>query len=222
MKRAWSVAWATATVGLAVGCGDDVGVRSDAAAALGPDAGGVAFYDVVATFREPMTQPNDTIFTGAFSLDLTSKTVAGLAGSLTQSMTKVNGVYGGPMTTVALANQLSAVPVTLDGANGLLVTTFALPTTDTFAGGGFAPGGTQYYGLAEGLANNHNAYAMIFVNESDPTAPVTQGQLDKLSYADCTAGGMMMSSCMTGTSAAGYGAKGTMGGYPLSQVITKR
>ena len=169
-----------------------------------------------------MTQPNDTIFTGTFTFDSTSKTVSNLKGTLTESMTKVNGVYGGPMTTVALANQLSSVPATLDGASGLLVTTFALTTTDTFTGGGFAPGGTQYYGLLEGTPNNNNAYAMIFVNTTDPTVAPTQALLDKLAYADCTAGGMMMKSCMTGTSVSGYGAKGTMGGYPLSLVITKR
>jgi len=197
-------------------------VDSGTASVDSANLGSFAVYDVVATFREPMTQPNDTIFTGSFTFDSTSKSVSNLAGSLTESMTKVNGVYGGPMTTVTLANQLSSVPTVLDGASGLLVTTFALTTTDTFTGGGFAPGGTEYYGLLEGTPNNHNAYAMIFVNTTDPTAVPTQAQIDKLAYADCTAGGMMMSSCMTGTSVGGYGAKGTMGGYPLSLVITKR
>jgi hypothetical protein len=31
---------------------------------------------------------------------------------------------------------------------------------------------------------------------------------------------MMGATCMTGTSVAGYGDVGTMGGYPISQVIT--
>ena len=198
-------------------------VASDGMTSSAPASTGlVGFYDVVETFEEPMTQPNNTSFTGSFAFDSTSLTVANLTGSLTESMTKVNGVYGGPMTTVTLANQLSAAPVTLDGASGFLVTTFALTTVDTFTGGGFAPGGTQYYGLQEGTPNNHNAYAMIFVNSADPTATPTQAQIDKLAYADCTAGGMMMSSCMTGTSVAGCGAEGTMGGYPLSQTIIKR
>jgi hypothetical protein len=175
------------------------------------------FYSVVETFHEPMTQPNDTIFTGTFTYDSTNKTVTNLKGSLTQSMTMM-----GPMTTVALNNQLSSVPVTLGGINGLLVTTFALTTTNTFDGGGFAPGGTQYYGLTAGLPNNHNAYAMIFVNTTDPTTALTQAQIDKLAYADCTPGGMMMTTCMTGTTMAGYGRMGTMMGEPVSQVITKQ
>lgn len=198
-------------------------VASDGAASSAPATTGLlGFFDVVETFREPMTQPNDSIFTGSFTFDFAAGSVSNLAGSLTESMTKVNGTHGGPMTTVALANQLSAVPVVLDGANGLLVTTFALPTTDTFTGGGFAPGGTQYYGLLEGTPNNHNAYATIFVNTAEPTAAATQAQIDKLAYADCTSGGMMMKSCMTGTSVSGYGVKGTMGGYPLSQLIARR
>ena len=184
--------------------------------------GVLGFYNIVETFHEPMTQPNDTIFTGSFTYDSTSKTVANLTGSLTESMTKVAGVYASPMTTVPLPNQLSSVPVTLGGVDGQLITAFALPTTDTFDAGGFAPGGTQYFGLTAGTPNNHNAYAMIFVNTTDPTTPLTQAQIDKLAYADCTAGGMMMTSCMTGTTMAGYGRMGTMMGQPVSQVITKQ
>jgi hypothetical protein len=179
------------------------------------------FYNVVETFYEPMTQPNNTIFTGSFTYDSTNKVVSNLSGLLTEAMTMVNGVYGSPMTTVSLANQLSSAPVTLSGVNGLLVTTFALTTENTFNGGGFAPGGTQYYDLATATPN-YNAYAMIFVNTTDPTTAVEQAQINDLAYADCTAGGLMMTSCMTGTTAAGYGAAGTMGGYPITQVITKQ
>ena len=175
------------------------------------------FYNVVETFFEPMTQPNNTIFTGSFTYDSTNKAVSNLMGSLTEAMTMM-----GPMTTVPLIDQLSSVPVTLGGVDGLLVTTFALNTTNTFNGGGFAPGGTQYYGLSTGTPDNDNAYAMIFVNTTDPTTPLAQAQINDLAYADCTAGGMMGSTCMTGTSVAGYGTVGTMGGYPQSQVITKQ
>ena len=200
---------------------------SDAGSSAPAASGSLRFYTVVETFREPMTQPNDTIFTGSFTFDVTTRTVSHLAGALTQSMTKNGGVFGPPMTTVALAHQLSATPATLGGVEGLLVTTFALDGTDTFDPSGFAPGGTQYFGLAAGATNPKaggvgNAYAMIFVDTADPTAAPAQAQLDKLAYADCTAGGMMMTSCMTGTTVEGYGRKGTMMGYPLTQVITAR
>lgn len=67
--------------------------------------------------------------------------------------------------------------------------------------------------------NPGNAYALIFVPD-DPLVALTQAQINKLAYADCAPGGMMGAVCMTGTSAAGYGAIGTMSGYPVSQVIT--
>lgn len=213
-------------------------------------------YTVVETFYEPATQPNDSIFTGTFTFNATTGTVSGLTGSLTQSMTggsnsltggasSTGGHYGDvPMTLVALTHQLSVQPVTLDGVAGLLVTTFALPTTDTFFKGGigdlplndgWSPDvgvdvGGVYYGFptapnpyAGGVGN---AYAMIFVNISDPTAAPTPGQINRLAYADCTAGGMMGAVCMTGTAVAGYtgtgaGSVGTMGGYPKSQIIVR-
>ncbi len=193
-------------------------------------SGQLNFYSIVETFHEPMTQPNDSIFTGTFTFNATNHTVSNLKGSLTQSMTKADPTcvgtmmnpcaYGGPMTEVALGYQLSSVAATLGGVDGLLVTTFALNSTDVFDAGGFAPGGTQYYGLTAGTPNNHNAYAMIFVNTTDPTVALVQAQTDGLAYADCTAGGMMMTSCMTGTTIAGYGRKGTMNGEPVTQVIT--
>jgi len=199
-------------------------VVATSAAGSSPAAttGSLRFYSVVETFHEPMTQPNDTIFTGTFTYDTTGKTVSNLAGSLTQAMTMM-----GPMTTVTLAHQLSSAPATLGGVDGLLVTTFALPTTNTFDPSGFAPGGTQYYGLSTGAPNpsnggTGNAYAMICVDTSDPTAALAQAQIDMLAYADCTAGGMMGTTCMTGTTTAGYGRIGTMDGVPVSQVITEQ
>lgn len=173
-------------------------------------------YNVVETFDEPMTQPNNTIFTGTFTYDSTNNVVSNLMGSLTESMSKTN-----PMTTVSLSNQLSSVPATLGGVNGLLVTTFALTTTNTFNGGGFAPGETQYYNMSTDTPNN-NAYAMIFVNTTNPATALAQAQINYLAYADCTPGGMMGTTCMTGTTVAGYGALGTMKGYPLSQTITEQ
>jgi ABC-type Fe3+-hydroxamate transport system substrate-binding protein len=173
----------------------------------------ITTYNVIETFYEPDTQPDNSIFTGSFTYDSTNQTVSDLNGLLTEAMT------GPPMTTVDLVNQLSSVSNTTLG--GLLVTTFALTTTNTFNGGGFAPGGTEYFGFSTGTPNNHNAYAMIFVNTTDPTTALTQAQINKLAYADCTTGGMMGSTCMTGTTVAGYGSIGTMSGYPVSQTITK-
>ena len=176
-------------------------------------------YNVTETFYEPMTQPDNTIFTGSFTLDSTTNTVTSLSGYLTESMT------GSPMAVVHLTYQLSVVS---DGNGGLLVTTFALNSTNTFNGGGFAPGsgGGIYYGYltatSPAAGGPGNAYAIIDVNLSNPTSALTQSQIDKLAYADCTKLGMMGATCMTGTTVAGYGAVGSMSGYPFSQVIIKQ
>jgi hypothetical protein len=142
----------------------------------------------------------------------------------------MQGYPNDDMTWLSLNHQLSAVYDASLG--GLLVTTFLNSNTNTFStnpafGGtnGWAPGSTTgtYYGFptaSTGIANPGNAYAMIFVNTTNPLASLTQAQIDKLAYADCAPGGMMGATCMTGTTVAGYGETGTMGGYPVSQTIT--
>lgn len=199
-------------------------------------------YKVITTFKEPDTYPRNTLFTGSFVFDATTGTVSQLSGMLTESMTG-SGTGAAPyfdMTQVALAHQLSVLPDAALG--GVLVSTFRNSDTQTFwtglGGDGWTPDagvavGGLHYGYpskATGIANPGNAYAMIFVNTSDPTAALTPAQLARLAYADCVptapggmqnGGGMMGAVCMTGTSLAGYGAVGTMSGEPLSQVITK-
>jgi hypothetical protein len=189
----------------------------------------VTTYQVVATFHEPDTQPTDSIFVGSFALDSSTGEVSGLRGRLSESMTGGSTPYPhDSMTWLSLDHQLSAVPVTLGGEDGLLVATFLLDTTDTlssnptFAGtDGWAPGSGMglYFGYPG--PNPGNAYARIFVDPVDPLAALSQAQINKLAYADCTPGGMMGASCMTGTTVAGYGTLGTMSGYPVSQVTTR-
>jgi len=181
-------------------------------------------YNVTLTFLEPQTDPKNTIFTGTFLFDEHSNTVSDLRGFLTQSMTGTG--TGEPpfydMMQIELTHQLSVVADPVLG--GLLVTTFLNDNTNTLStmggGDGFTPG--TGFGLHYNFpgANPGNAYARIFVNTTDPTATLTQAQIDKLAYADCTPEGMMGSTCMTGTTVNGYGAIGTMDGYPVSQTIT--
>ena len=184
----------------------------------------MARYQVSATFDEPDTQPNNTVFTGTFSFDFSSQTVSGLAGTLSESMT------GPPMTLVSLQHQLASMPDST--GTGLLVSSFALSTTDTFvvANGnqGWLPGPAQYAryagfpsALNPAYGGVGNAYVQIFVNRNDPSRPLSQSQIDQLAYADCTSGGMMGAVCMTGTSAAVYGSAGSMSGYPLAQSVLR-
>ncbi len=186
-------------------------------------------YDVTAVFREPDTRPNDSIFIGSYMLDATTGEVSALQGRLSEAMT--GGMTPYPrdtMTWLPLEHQLSSVPVNVEGADALLVATFRLPNTNTLSAAakfdgsdGWSPGAGM--GLHFGYPDDNpgNAYARVFVNRGDPTATPTQAQLALLAYADCTAGGMMGATCMTGTAGAGYGTVGSMSGYPLSQTTTR-
>lgn len=184
----------------------------------------ITTYKVTETFLEPETQPSDSIFIGTFDFDNVSKTVSNLKGLLSESMSGSgeNAYPNDDMTWLSLNYQLSAVYDSTLG--GLLVTTFLNNSTNTFTNSSkvwqnWLPGvATKYYGSPDNTPAN--AYAMIFVNTTDPLAPLTQAQINKLAYADCTAGGMMGQTCMTGTTVAGYGRLGTMSGFPVSQTIT--
>ena len=188
----------------------------------------VTTYKVTETFFEPDTQPNDSIFIGTFDFDNATNTVSNLKGILSESMTGTSTGYpNDTMTWLSLDYQLSSVYDPVLG--GLLVTTFKNASTNTFwtglGGDGWSPqagvdAGGVYDGFPRTARNPGNAYAMIFVNTTNPLAVLTQAQIDKLAYADCAPGGMMGAVCMTGTTVAGYGAIGTMSGYPVSQVIT--
>jgi hypothetical protein len=186
----------------------------------------ITTYKVQETFYEPDTQPNNSIFVGSFTLNSTTGTVSNLKGILSESMTGGPNPYpGDSMTWLPLNYQLSSVYDPARG--GLLITTFKMNTTNTLStlggGDGWTPGtGFGLYYSFPSPTNPGNAYATIFVNTTNPTAALAQAQIDKLAYADCAPGGMMGSSCMTGTTVAGYGTIGTMSGYPVSQVITKQ
>ncbi len=183
-------------------------------------------YNVMQTFYEPETQPKNSYFIGSFDLDTHTGEVSNLKGKLSESMTGSTGYPGDDMTWLNLNYQLKSWRD--DVLGGSFVATFLNSNTNTFwtgAGGdGWSPqsgvdAGGVFYGFPKPANNPGNAYALIFVPDS-PLAALTQAQINKLAYADCAPGGMMGAVCMTGTTVAGYGAIGTMGGYPVSQTIT--
>ncbi|MBF4988179.1 PEP-CTERM sorting domain-containing protein [Methylophilus sp. 14] len=193
----------------------------------------VSTYNVTTTWFEPDTQPKNTYFVGSFTYDSATKTITGLAGQLSEAMTGSTnynpgtGVNGADdMTWLSLNHQLvSWYDASLGGT---FAATFKNTSTNTFwtglGGNGWSPAsgvaaGGIYYGFPSAKGNPGNAYALIFVPDNPLTA-LTQTQINKLAYADCAAGGMMGATCMTGTSVSGYGAVGTMSGYPLAQTIS--
>ena len=185
-----------------------------------------ATYNVKTTWFEPETAPNDSIFIGSFDFDATTKSVSNLKGILSESMTGNDvGYPNDSMTWLALDYQLASWHD--DSLGGTFAAAFKNPDTLTFTtafgGNGWAPGEVVYAGFPNASANPGNAYALIFVPDTPTqalTQALTQAQIDKLAYADCAPGGMMGATCMTGTSDAGYGLTGSMGGYPVAQTIT--
>ncbi|MFO1476425.1 MAG: PEP-CTERM sorting domain-containing protein [Verrucomicrobiota bacterium] len=207
----------------------------------------IGTYNITETFFEPDTQPRNSIFNGSFTYDTASKTISGLNGLLSESMTDTDGspIDANHMVWIPLNNQL--VSWYDSSLGGTFAAVFKNTNTKTFYNpGGVGPhavaadggdfwspevgvaGGGVYFGFPTKANNPGNAYALIFVPDS-PLDALTQTQIDKLAYADCVptapggmlkGGGMMGAVGMTGTSVAGYGAVGTMNGYPVSQVIT--
>ncbi|MEX8503908.1 MAG: fibronectin type III domain-containing protein [Leptothrix ochracea] len=175
----------------------------------------ITTFDVRARFFEPDTQPNDSIFVGTFTLNSTTRAVSGLAGTLSESMTgSANGST--PMTLIALTHQLSSVS---NGAGGLLASSFALNTIDTFSPSGFADTTNGiYHGFpAVWNAATANSFVTLDIDPNRPTQSLNASQVSRLAYGDCAQGGMMGAACMTGTASGG-----TMGGYPVEQVVSRR
>jgi hypothetical protein len=196
------------------------------------------FYSIVESFVEP-DYTYDTIFQGTFTYDTVTNTVSNLQGTLSEVMTG-DGVNPSTETYITMSNQLETQTVT----GGSLVTTFKNTNTNTFevssatktingvtyTGDGWSAGGgvvvnSKYYGYGQPGAtyanSGENASATVFIPDN-PLATLTQAQINQLAYADYNPGAQMGIVGMTGISAAVYGQVGTMGGYPVSEVITKQ
>lgn len=177
-------------------------------------------YNVAERFNQVVyasTPDRDTYFTGSFDFDSATQTVSNLQGLLSQAMSNADPLL---QTTRHLSYQLSSVYDATLG--GLLVTSFFQNTTDTFSNSGGVAGVTGWATKGTKTFGNQNAYATIFVNTIDPTAPLTFAQNNKLAYADCTTGGLMGSgNCMTGWLTATGTKGGTMQGVDnITQTIT--
>lgn len=183
----------------------------------------VTNYNVTTTWFEPDEEPDHSIFIGSFTYDNVTKTVSNLQGSLSEAMTGDDtGWPGMYKLELKYQNNSPANPTSWYDSElgGTFAATFLNSATPTFDNGVWKPAAGIAIGATYlGDPGVGNAYALIFVPDN-PLNGLTQPQINKLAYADCTTGGMMGQQCMTGTSVAGYGSVGTMSGYPLSQTIT--
>lgn len=201
----------------------------------------VTQYEVTQTYNQVVydtSHPDwDTWFYGSFTYDDATQTVSNLTGKINQAMD------GGPGVSawVYLNNQLSSALVDTNGDSindGLVVSVFKNNDTNAFDpnnsaytlgpffGGTFGSNGKMGAVYTSGT---ENAFVSVFVNLADPTAALTQSQLNYIAYGDCTPAALMPrtgsgTKCMAGWNAydtsgnliAGGTMKGTL---PNSQTI---
>ena len=141
-------------------------------------------------------------------------------GDSSHTYTWHDSALGGTFATVFLNNNSLTFATSYNGN-----------TSDGWSPASSMSVSRRYYGYPTAGNNPQNAYALIFVPDSLTTASSASlawnestdtGSLGlaHTAYADYTAGGMMGSVGMTGTSGYVYGSSGTMDGVPLSENIT--
>ena len=172
-----------------------------------------ASYQVVGVFAELVTIIGHTTFTGTFDWNANTETVSGLQG--TQNVTMYDPSQ---FPDLNLNYQLAQ---NVDG-NIVTASVFLKNTTDVFMFGGYTKGDMYKYGTSYGPAfedgnmPNKNAYFSFSFDKTTMT-----GIVDNMVYGDCTDGGLMAQTCMTGHSATGVGYTGTMAAYPTSLTISE-
>ena len=209
--------------------------------AVQPALAEVTTYNVTQTFNQVVyntSHPDwDTWFMGSFTYNSATQTVSGLTGKINQAMD------GGPGVSawVYLNNQLSSIAVDTNGDminDGLVVSVFKNNDTNVFNPSNPPYSGPAFFGGTFGTngkmgpvftAGTQNAFASIFVNLADPTAALSQSQLNYIAYGDCTPAALMPrngsgNKCMTGWN--GYDDTGKlvpggtmMGTLPNTQTI---
>ena len=175
----------------------------------------VVSYNVSGIFFEPQTQPIDTTFNGSFDWDGTS--VSNLHGTMNSAMWKTDDINPNPDLYIFPLMHLNyQLAQSVDG-DIVTASVFLENSTDIFMFGGYTTGDTTKYGAFNGELDggvaNENAYFSFAFDKTTMT-----GMVDSIVYGDCTAGGLMGQSCMTGHNLPGGG---TMAAYPLSLSISE-
>ncbi|MDD4915891.1 MAG: VPLPA-CTERM sorting domain-containing protein [Methylococcales bacterium] len=180
-------------------------------------------YDVTLTFYEPSYAVSgvgysNSVFTGSFVYDFTTSSITSLTGTLSEAMTGCDSAALGcsPIVPQNLLT-LTYMPVasSSDGNGGVIASTFLLNTTTIYQTGSY-----DTSALIKN-ASIANAYATIDVSAAqlNGTNPnLASSSFSNLFYGDCTPGGMMGTACMTGWGTSS--GAGSMGGYPISEVVT--
>ena len=172
-------------------------------------------YSVKETFYEPAYHGmENTVFQGTFAYNSVSQQITNLTGTLSEAMTGM--MHGGVQTLLNL--NYNPVASSIDMNGGIMASAFLLNTTSIYK-----MGGTYNSAAMMKDPNFANAYATIYVSAdqlSGANMNLPGSAFGNLYYGDCQPGGLMMQGkmCMTGWGVAGTA--GSMGGYPISEVVT--
>jgi len=168
---------------------------------------------------------SDAIFPTQFdgSFDWNGTEVTNFHGTMNSSMWEVNDINPNPDLFIFPLIRLDYQLAQNVDANIVTISVFKENTTDMYRGGGYITGESDRYGGQYWARNgdfiteiqNDNAY---FTMAFDKMTMV--GVLDDMVYGDCTPGGMMGLTCMTGHTNADVGYYGSMGAFPWSLELT--
>lgn len=178
-------------------------------------------YSVVETFYEPAYAGySNSVFVGTFDYDVTTGTISNLAGQLSEAMTGCDSAGMGcktiiPQTELTLSYQLAS---NSDGHGGILASVFQLDSTAMYTNGAYDTSASSNPNQTL-PANAYVTLDLTAAQLAGTSSNLTSSLLTNLYYGDCNPGGMMGTICMTGWGKAA-GPNGSMGGYPISEVVT--
>ena len=164
----------------------------------------VVKYSVTGIFADAIYP---TQFDGSF--DWNGTEVSSFHGKMNSSMWEVDNETPDYSTRFPIMHLDYQLAQSVDG-NIVTASVFKENTTDVFRGEGYQTKDVDFYGYYDGNTRNWNAY---FTFAFDKTT--MEGVLSEMVYGDCTDGGMMGATCMTGHQ---FG--GTMGAVPSTIEIT--
>jgi len=177
--------------------------------------GGMQSFQVSATTYNVSAIFVDAIYPTQFdgSFDWDGLAVSNFHGKMNSSMWEIDDINPNFNTSYPLLRLDYQLAQSMDG-DLVTMSVFKENTTDVFTGGGYTTGDTDFYGMGyydeNGQAvldqiRNDNAYFTMTFDKI-----TMNGVVDSLVYGDCTPGGMMGITCMTG-----HVDRGTMQAYPF-------
>ncbi|MEQ1637009.1 MAG: VPLPA-CTERM sorting domain-containing protein [Methylococcales bacterium] len=177
-------------------------------------------YNIAAEFTEPTAAGGNTTFHGSFAWDTATQSISGLQGTMNSSMVDPQPTPAEDILLTGTFTQSASGAYTVASVYKNTSTSIFKPASATETQvGQFVFRNSNGIDVSKQIdvGVTQNAFFTFAFDSSNPTL----SNLSLMSYADCTANGMMMQICMTGHEGTpAYPADGTMGATPLSLTIS--